>query len=85
MGENAKIPVEDAVLEVREMGDSLGFILPRELVERLKLKSGDRFNAVEQADGSIAFAPLQDARARTQAAAHRVITEYAETFRILAK
>jgi putative addiction module antidote len=85
MGENPKIQIEDAVLEVRAMGESLGVVLPRQLAERLNLKSGDRLNAVMQADGSVAFTPVQDARSRTQAAAQRVISEYAETFRILSK
>ncbi len=85
MGENPKIDPEDAVLEVRAVGDSLGVILPKALAERLKLKSGDRLTAVTQADGSIAFTSVQDTHAKTKAAAQRVLADYAETFRILAK
>ena len=85
MGEKPKIDIEDAVLEVQSVGDSLGVILPKALVERLNLKSGDRLSAVAQPDGSVAFTPVDEAHVRIRTAANTVLSQYAETFRILAK
>lgn len=83
MNENAT-PKPTTVLKVTRIGDSLGVVLPPEVVERLGLKDGDQLSAVEQADGAMQFATISTQN-RTMQAARRVIDQYAETFRILAK
>lgn len=84
MNENAAPGFGATVVTVTRIGDSLGVILPREVIERLGLKDGDQLSAVEQANGSVEIAPLT-VRERTMQVARRVMEQYAETFRILAK
>ena len=38
-------------LKVRKVGNSLGVILPREAVERLKVQDGDSLELIESTDG----------------------------------
>jgi putative addiction module antidote len=83
MNENAT-PKPTTVLKVTRIGDSLGLVLPPEVVERLGLKDGDQLSAVEQADGAMQFATIST-QDRTMQAVRRVMDQYAETFRILAK
>jgi putative addiction module antidote len=44
---------ETGTLQVRKIGNSIGFILPKDTAARLDLKEGDRLFVVEQADGGV--------------------------------
>ena len=50
--------LEDTVLQIRKIGNSVGVILPKELLARLNLKEGDKFYPVEQPDGSLRLSPF---------------------------
>jgi putative addiction module antidote len=39
-------------VKLRKVGDSLGVILPKELLQELKLSEGDRLHVTLQADGA---------------------------------
>ena len=39
------------VLQIRKVGNSLGIILPKELLARVRLKEGDSLHVVEQPEG----------------------------------
>ena len=46
------VEVENAALQICKIGDSVGLILPDELLSRLNLKEGDALYPVQQPDGS---------------------------------
>jgi putative addiction module antidote len=76
---------EDTALQIRKIGNSVGVILPKELLARLKLKEGDKFYPVEQPDGSLRLSPFDPKHARTMELARQVMHEYRDTFAALAK
>ena len=56
MSENQKDFQSGAgTLQVRKIGNSIGFILPKETAVRLDLKEGDQLFLVDQPDGNIAL------------------------------
>ena len=77
--------LEDTALQIRKIGNSLGVILPKELLARLNLKAGDKFYPVEQPDGSLRLSPFNPKHARTMEIAHEIMHEYRDTFAALAK
>ena len=76
---------EGILLQVRRIGNSIGLILPKELLARLNLKEGDKFYPVEQPDGSLRLSPFNPKHARTMEIARQVMHEYRDTFAALAK
>ena len=77
--------LEDTALQIRKIGNSVGVILPKELLARLNLKEGDKFYPVEQPDGSLRLSPFNPKHARTMQIARKVMHEYRDTFAALAK
>jgi len=77
--------LEDTALQIRKIGNSVGVILPKELLARLNLKEGDKFYPVEQPDGSLRLSPFNPKHARTMEIARQVMHEYRDTFAALAK
>jgi putative addiction module antidote len=77
--------LEDTALQIRKIGNSVGVILPKELLARLNLKEGDRFYPVKQPDGSLRLSPFNPKHARTMEIARKIMHEYRDTFAALAK
>lgn len=77
--------VEGYVLQIRKIGNSVGVILPKDLLARLNLKEGDKFYPVEQPDGSLRLSPYDPKHARTMQIAREIMHEYRDTFAALAK
>ncbi|AMJ61275.1 AbrB/MazE/SpoVT family DNA-binding domain-containing protein [Bosea sp. PAMC 26642] len=77
-------PVSD-VVQLRKIGNSVGFILPKELLARLDLTEGDRFTVVRQPDREVKLVPHEDLHARTMAIAREAMKQYAGALRELAK
>jgi len=72
-------------LQVRKIGNSLGLILPKELLASLGLKVGDKLHVVEQTDRGLKLSPYDAKHAKAMAIARRVMDEYKDTFAALAK
>jgi putative addiction module antidote len=85
MNEMPRDKVEGHVLQIRKIGNSVGVILPKDLLARLNLKEGDKFYPVEQPDGSLRLSPYDPKHARTMQIAREVMHEYRDTFAALAK
>lgn len=86
MNETVRDPkVDVTALQIRKIGNSVGVILPKELLARLNLKEGDKFYPVEQPDGSLRLTPYNPKHARTMEIARQVMHEYRDTFAALAK
>jgi putative addiction module antidote len=76
---------EGVVLQVRKIGNSIGVILPKELLARLKLQEGDKLHVVEQTERGLKLSPYDPKHAKAMDIARQAFREYADTFRALAK
>ena len=81
-----KSEVDDtSVLQLRKIGNSVGFILPKEVLARFKLAEGDKLYLTEQTDRGFKLSPYDPAHARGMEIARQAFREYADTFKTLAK
>jgi putative addiction module antidote len=77
--------IEGYLLQIKKIGNSVGLILPKELLARLKLKEGDKFHIVEQTERGIKLSPYDPKHAKAMEFARRSFREYADTYRALGK
>lgn len=77
--------IESTALQIRKIGNSVGLILPKELLARLNLREGDKFYPVEQPDGSLRLSPFNPKHARTMEIAREIMHKYRDTLAALAK
>ena len=77
--------IEGYLLQIKKIGNSLGLILPKELLARLKLKEGDKFHIVEQTERGIRLSPYDPKHAKAMELARRSFRKYADTYKALAK
>lgn len=77
--------IEGYLLQIKKVGNSLGFILPKELLARLKLKEGDKLHIVEQTERGIKLTPYDPKHAQGMEIARRSFRKYADTYKALAK
>jgi putative addiction module antidote len=77
--------IEGYLLQIRKVGNSLGLVLPKELLARLKLKEGDKFHIVEQTERGIKLSPYDPKHAEAMEFARRSFRKYANTYKALAK
>jgi putative addiction module antidote len=83
MNTNTNPPTDS--LQIRKIGNSVGLILPKDLLARLHLKEGDKLSIVEQTDHSFKLTPHDPVHAQAMEIARQVMDEYKDTFRELAK
>jgi putative addiction module antidote len=77
--------VEGEVLQIRRIGNSVGLILPKNLLARLKLQEGDKLYVVEQTERGIRLSPYNPKHAKAMELARRSFRKYADTYKALAK
>lgn len=80
-----KIEVETDLLQIKKIGNSVGLILPKELLARLKLKEGDKLYVVEQPERGLKLTPYDPKHAKAMEIARRSFRKYADTYKALAK
>lgn len=89
MTKSSKTTAEPAegstVLQLRKIGNSVGIILPKEVLARLRLAEGDRLMVVEQPEHDLKLTRYDDTHARGLEIARRSFKTYANTYRALAK
>lgn len=71
-------------LKVRTIGNSTGVTFPKEVVDRLKIKSGDTVYLTESPDG-YRLTPYHPEFARQMEVAESVMRRYKDALRELAK
>jgi putative addiction module antidote len=71
-------------LKLTQIGNSVGVILPKELLARLKLEKGDTVHITDTPDG-FAVTPYDPAFEEQLALGRDFMREYRDTFRALAK
>jgi putative addiction module antidote len=76
---------EGVVLQIRKIGNSLGLILSKELLARLKLKEGDKLHIVEQTERGLKLSPYDPRHAKAMEIARRSFRNYADTYKALAE
>lgn len=69
---------------IRKIGNSEGIIIPKEILDRLGLKAGDRLD-VEETDGGIRLTPEPADLAEQMEAAREGMKKYRIALRELAK
>ena len=72
-------------LKLTQIGNSVGLILPKDLLARLKLEKGDAVFVTEAANGAVMLTPY-DANFETQmSAARKIMRQRRDALRELAK
>jgi putative addiction module antidote len=72
-------------LKVRKFGNSLGVVLPKDVIRRLHTGDGGALFLIEAADGSYRLTPYDPEFERKMAKADDIIGRYRNTLHVLAK
>jgi len=72
-------------LKVRKFGNSLGVVLPKEVVNRLQTGDGEPLFLIEAADGSYRLTPYDPAFEKKMAKADDIISRYRNTLHVLSR
>jgi putative addiction module antidote len=72
-------------LKVRKFGNSLGVVLPKEVITRLRTGDGERLYLVEAADGDYRLTPYDPSFEKKMTQAEDIMERYRNTLRALAK
>jgi len=72
-------------LKVRKIGNSLGVVLPKEAVSRLRAEEGDQLYLIEAPDGSYQLTPYDPAFQKKMKKAEEIIGRYRNTLHALSK
>src|ERR1700704_1061380 len=85
MNEVSRKTVEGEFIQIKKIGNSLGLILSKDILSRLKLKEGDKLHIVEQTERGIKLSPYNPKHAKAMEIARRSFSTYADTYKALAK
>jgi putative addiction module antidote len=72
-------------LKVRKFGNSLGVVLPKEVVSRLHTGDGEPLYLIEGPDNSYRLTPYDPGFEKKMEAAEDIISRYRNTLHVLAK
>lgn len=72
-------------LKLTQIGNSVGVILPKELLARLKLEKGDTVFLTEVANGAVALSPYDPDFEAQMDAARKIMKSRRQVLRELAK
>jgi putative addiction module antidote len=75
---------KDTELKITQIGNSLGVILPKDLLARLKVGKGDSLHVLETKDG-VELTPFDPEMAEQMEVLDRVMRENRDLFRRLAE
>jgi putative addiction module antidote len=72
-------------LKVRKFGNSLGVVLPKEVIQRLRAGDGERLFLIEAGDGEYRLTPYDPEFERKMAKADEIMARYRNTLHALSK
>lgn len=72
-------------LKLRKVGNSVGVVLPKEVLAHLKAREGDTVTVTDGADGALRVTATKPEVARQMAVVQDVMHRYRNTLRELAK
>jgi putative addiction module antidote len=81
------ITSEDPMVElkIRKFGNSLGVVLPKEVINRLQASDGDRLFLIEAAEGDYRLTPYDPAFEKKMEKAEEIMSRYRNTLHSLSK
>ncbi|RCW75949.1 AbrB/MazE/SpoVT family DNA-binding domain-containing protein [Pseudorhodoferax soli] len=74
-----------SALKLTQIGNSVGVILPKEVLARMKLGKGDTVFVTEAANGGVTLSPYDPSLEEQLALGREFMREYRDTFHQLAK
>ncbi len=72
-------------LKVRKFGNSLGVVLPKDVINRLQTADGGKLFLIEAADGDYRLTPYDPAFEKQMEKIEDIMSRYRNTLRALAK
>ena len=72
-------------LKVRKFGDSLGVLLPKDVIDRLRARDGESLLLIEAQGGGYRLGPCDVAFERKMAAAEDIVDRYRNTLDALSR
>jgi putative addiction module antidote len=72
-------------LKIRKFGNSLGVVLPKEVIQRLRTHDGEQVFLIEAGDGDYRLTPYDPAFEKKMDKAEEIMGRYRNTLRALAK
>ncbi len=72
-------------LKVRKFGNSLGVVLPKEVIHRLNTKDGQPLFLIEAPDGGYRLTPYDPVFEQKMAKAEDILGRYRNTLHVLAQ
>jgi len=72
-------------LKVRKFGNSLGVVLPKEVISRLHTADGEPLFLIEAPDGGYRLTPYDPVFEKKMAKAEDIISRYRNTLHVLSK
>jgi len=72
-------------LKVRKFGNSLGVVLPKEVINRLHTRDGEPLFLIEASEGGYLLTPYDPGFEEKMAKAEDIISRYRNTLHVLAK
>jgi putative addiction module antidote len=72
-------------LKVRKFGNSLGVVLPKEVINRLHAGDGEPLFLIEGPDGSYQLTPYDPTFEKKMGKAEDIMSRYRNTLHVLAK
>jgi len=72
-------------LKIRKFGNSLGVVLPREVIDRLQAGDGERLFLIESGDGDYRLTPYDPVFEKKMAKAEEIMSRYRNTLHALSK
>ncbi len=72
-------------IEPKRIGNSTGFLIPRDVVIRLGIEQGKTFHLTETGDGGLLISPYDPDFDATMQIVEEVMEEYKDTLKALAK
>ena len=73
------------LIKVRKFGNSLGVVLPKEVIQRLNTSDGEQLFLLETADGGYQLTPYDPLFEEKMAKAEGIMGRYRNTLHALAK
>jgi putative addiction module antidote len=72
-------------LKIRKFGNSLGVVLPKEVIQRLRTGDGERVFLIEAGDGDYRLTPYDPGFEKKMKKAEEIMSRYRNTLHALAK
>lgn len=72
-------------LKIRKFGNSLGVVLPKEVIQRLQASNGERLFLIETDGGEYRLTPYDPAFEKKMTKAEEIMARYRNTLHALSK